>query len=78
MFNLFYHWLLRRVGLHTTITALLRRWQHAEPLVWLLMVGGAGIGLGWSRNLDGLLWAGAGLLLGVLLGHLFWGGNNHA
>lgn len=72
-----YHWLLARVGLRQTITQLLRRWQHGEPLVWLLCTAGLGGVLGRRGDVDDLLWAGSGLLVGILLGHLFWGNNYH-
>ena len=72
-----YRWLLARLGLATPITTYLRRWQHGEPLVWLLASGLAGTWLGRAGDSRGLLWLWAGLMIGVLLGHLYWGGNHH-
>jgi hypothetical protein len=68
-----YHWALRRLGMRATITAQLRRWQYTEPLVWLLAVGTAGVILGRAGDAGNLLWCGAGILIGTLSGHLFWG-----
>ena len=75
MLSNLYRWALARLRLKVTITELLRRWQHGEPLVWLLAVGLAGVGLGRAGDAGNLLWCGAGLVIGLLLGHLFWGGD---
>lgn len=75
MLGTLYAWLLRRLGMPTTITVLLRRWQHGEPLLWLLATAAVGVYLGRRGSTDDLLLAGICLLTGVLLGHLFWG--NH-
>ena len=77
MLTYLYHWLLARLGFRETITTLLRRWQHGEPLVWLLAVGLAGVLLGRAGDTGNLLWCGAGLVIGLLLGHLFWGNGYH-
>lgn len=54
-----YRWALGRLGLRTTITTLLRRWQYSEPLVWLLAIGTAGTWLGHAGDARNLLWLGA-------------------
>ena len=72
VYSVIYAWLLRRLGMSITSTSCLRRWQHAEPLVWLIGVGAVGIVLGRTGDTIGLLWCGAGLAIGLLLGHLFW------
>ena len=68
---------LRRLGLRRTITEYVRQWQHAEPLLFLLAAAAAGISLGRLANAGALVWFGAGLGLGILLGHFFWGKGYH-
>lgn len=67
-----YHWTLARLGLRSTITSLLRRWQYSEPLLWLLAVAVASAFLGHTGDARNLLWLGAGVLIGLLSAHLFW------
>ena len=75
MFNYVYHWGLRKLHLRHTITYQIQRLQRAEPLVFLLLVFAAGIFMARSFDTKLLIASGGGLGVGILAGHLFWGGR---
>lgn len=75
MVSKLYHAALRLAHQNHTITYQLQRWQRAEPLVFILAAAAAGIYFGRIWSFPNVLLFSAGLVLGALLGHLFWGGQ---
>ena len=75
MFNHVYHWGLRKLHMLHTITYQIQLLQRAEPLVFLLLAFTAGIFMARSFNTERLIFGGGGLGVGILAGHLFWGGK---
>ena len=75
MFNHVYHWGLRKLHLRHTVTYQIQWLQRAEPLVFLLLAFAAGIFLARHFNTERLIIGGGGLGVGILAGHLFWGGK---
>lgn len=72
MANAIYRWFLRQLRIPHTIT-----WyfQQVEPLVWLIAALAAGLWIGRAGGPYGLLHLLAAFALGVLIGHIFWGGR---
>lgn len=72
MFNGIYHIALRALHLRHTITYSIQREARTEPLVLVLLAITGGLVWNSAGGWDNLIRDYTFLIIGLLLGHLFW------
>ena len=70
-----YHRVLLRLGVKREITWWLFDSLRWATLLWFAMIFGAGLAMGRLASRDATIATGLSLVLGALLGHVFWAGR---